>query len=303
MRKRYILTLSTILALFSIFAVPVFASDATLFLSPITGTYITGDVFTISVNVDSGGAAVNAIEGKLEYDPKELTVIDIDTTSPIVTSWVQQPTFDNSSGVISFGGSLATSTVLSRQSVFKFRLRGERSGEFRVRFITGAAIHAADGTGGNIVSTLSNGIYAIVPSVSDPDVVVTVPTVESSSLGEVLGAATGTSVMSSTHPDQNTWYPLATSSLSWDLPLGLSAVRLSLDKKPNGQGVVEYAPTVHDKVINKIRDGVSYFHLTRIYQDEVPKRRTINLWSTRLLRRMSLREKYLVLTRPIRVFP
>ena len=269
MHTRNILTYSIIPVLFTLCALRAYASDATLLLSPIIGTYLVGDSFAISVDVDSGGAEVNAVEGQLEYDPKEFTIESTDQAKSVVTSWIQLPAFDNATGSISFGGSLATAMVLTHANVFSFKVHGKRSGEFRIRFVSGAAIHAADGTGGNIVSTLSNGIYQIVPSVNDPAALppFTSGVSDVSTGGEVLGAATGTTITSSTHPNQNAWYALATSSLNWDLPSGLSAIRLSLDAKPSGVGSVTYPPTLHEKIVSKIRDGISYFHLTRISQD------------------------------------
>ena len=269
MHTRSIFIYSITPLLLALFAFRVYASDATLLLSPIVGTYLAGDSFVVSVDVDSGGAAVNAVEGKLEYDPKVFTVESTDLSKSVVTSWIQLPVFDNATGSISFGGTLATATVLTHANVFSFKVHGERSGQFRIRFVSGAAIYAADGTGGNIVSTLSNGIYEIVPRVKDP---VALPPVEAgvsdaAVAGEVLGAATGTTITSTTHPNQSAWYALATSSLNWDLPSGLSAIRLSLDAKPSGVGAVTYPPTLHEKMVSKIRDGISYFHLTRIAQD------------------------------------
>ncbi len=268
MYKRSIFIRYIIPALVMLSASQVYAADASLQLSPVVGTYLVGDSFAVSVDVDSGGADINAVEGQLEYDPKEFTIERIDTSKSIVSSWIQLPVFDNATGSISFGGTLATATALTHANVFSFKVHGLRSGEFRIRFISGAAIHAADGTGGNIVSALNNGIYEIVPSVNDPQALPPVSTSgEVSPQGEVLGAATGTTITSSTHPDQHAWYALATSSLNWDLPGGLSAIRLSLDMKPNGVGTVTYPPTLHDKVVNKIHDGTSYFHLTRIASD------------------------------------
>ena len=239
------------------------AADATLFLTPITGTYIAGDTFTVSVAVDSGGAPVNAIEGRLEYDPKELTVLSVSKTNSVLSSWVSEPAFDNELGTLSFGGSLATATALTRETVLKFEVRGQRSGEFRIRFVSGAAIHAADGTGGNIVSALNNGVYKIIPLINDPSTAVVQEGEILSAGGEVLGAATGTTITSPTHPDQTLWYALATSTLNWDLPSGLSGIRLSLDKKENGVGNISYPTTLHQKIIGNIRDGVYYFHVTR----------------------------------------
>jgi hypothetical protein len=174
--------------------------------------------------------------------------------------------------------------VLDRGLVVAFTVRAKRSGDVRMHFATGAAVHAADGTGGNLLSTLNGGIYAITPkegvlaSTSMPifdeeDPVVSLESDEHLATssdevsGEVLGVATGTPITSTTHPDQALWYALATSTINWEIPEGLARVRLALDKKPVGEGVVPYEVPKHEKILTNLDDGVWYVHLTREFID------------------------------------
>jgi hypothetical protein len=242
----------------------VYAGDAAIFLSPITSTYTTGDSFTLSVMVGSGGEAINAVEGKLEYDPKELEILSTDKSSSVLTSWTIAPTYSNENGELSFAGLLSTSTVLTRGEVLKFTVKSLRTGELHIRFATGAAVHAADGTGGNILSQLSGGVYVTRPKETDPTVAAASITDEGTVAGEVLGAATGTSITSTTHPDQESWYATSTAVLDWGIPAGTASILLSLDKRQNGEGVNPYSADTHEKVIRDIKDGIWYFHVTRI---------------------------------------
>ena len=249
----------------------VFASDAAIFLAPITGTYTTGATFTLSVMVGSGGEAINAIEGKLEYDPKEIEVVSIDKSSSVLTSWTVEPVFSNDTGDLSFGGLLATSTILSRGEVLKFTVHTLRTGELHIRFASGAAVHAADGTGGNILSQLSGGVYVTKPNVTDPTAPAAIQSGDAglpAAQGEVLGAATGTAITSSTHPDQEMWYATSTAILDWGIPAGTASILLALDKHPLGEGVNAYTQDTHEKIIHDIKDGVWYFHLTRVNIDK-----------------------------------
>jgi len=242
------------------------AGDAAIFLSPITSTYATGDSFTLSVMVGSGGEAINAVEGKLEYDPKELEILSTDKSTSVLTSWTIVPAFSNETGELSFAGLLSTSTVLTRGEVLKFTVKSLRTGELHIRFATGAAVHAADGTGGNILSQLSGGVYVTRPKETDPIAAVTTGTDEGAATGEVLGAATGTSITSTTHPDQESWYATGTAILNWGIPAGTASILLSLDKRQNGEGVNPYPADTHEKTIRDIKDGIWYFHVTRIDQ-------------------------------------
>lgn len=245
------------------FSVPtVFASDAAIFLSPITGVYTTGTPFTLAVMVGSGGEAVNAVEGRLEFDPKELEIISTDISSSVLTSWTVTPTFTNESGELSFAGLLATSTVLTRGEMLKFTVKPLRTGELHIRFATGAAVHAADGTGGNILSQLSGGVYVTKPFEVSPTPSSVGDAAEGQ--GEVLGAATGTNITSSSHPDQERWYATGTALFNWITPPNTQSILLAFNKKENGEGVNPYSATIEEKQIRDIKDGVWYFHLTRL---------------------------------------
>lgn len=257
------------------FAPIVYAADATIFLAPITGTYITGKTFPIKIMVSSGGQAVNAIEGKIEFDPKEIEIMSVDSMHSALNSWTIAPVYDNAIGELSFAGSMATATVLARGEVLTVSVKGLRSGELHIRFATGSAgaeLHAADGTGGNILSQLSGGVYVTRPEVNEPESLSQpAPVVNASSettpIGEVLGAATGTEISSPTHPDQTLWYATSTAVLDWGIPVGVAHFYTALDKKKDGEGVVENSNTTHEKVIRDIKDGVWYFHLTKVMND------------------------------------
>jgi hypothetical protein len=269
--------------LYFVFFVHASAADATLYISPITGTYTIGAEVPLRVMVSSAGDPVNAIEGKLTYDPKEIEVVSAVKDGSVLTSWTIPPTYDNDAGTLSFGGLLATSTVLDRGLAVSFIIKAKRSGDVRIHFATGAAVHAADGTGGNLLSTLNGGIYAIVPKegilastslsevsledVSTSSEMSLLATSSDGVSGEVLGAATGTIITSTTHPDQTLWYALGTSTINWEIPEGLVRVRLALDKKPDGEGIVSYDAPKHEKVLTNLEDGIWYVHATREFSD------------------------------------
>lgn len=266
--------------LFIVFCPIASAADATLYISPITGTYTIGTTIALRIMVSSDGELVNAVEGKLTYDPKEIEVIDTVKDSSVLTSWTVPPTYNNDEGTLSFGGLLSTSTVLDRGLVVSFTARAKRSGDVRIHFATGAAVHAADGTGGNLLATLNGGVYAIIPkegvlgatspSQEEYFASTTVEQLARSNdevLGEVLGAATGTLLVSPTHPDQTLWYTLATSTIGWDMPEHVIRVRLALDNKPEGEGIISYNAPKREKILSNIDDGIWYVHLTREFSD------------------------------------
>lgn len=245
-----------------------FAADASIFLSPITGTYNVGQQVTIVVRASSGGQHANGIEARLMYDPKILSIDGVGVAGTVITSWIQKPQVDEELGEISFIGAIGTSTVLDNANLVSLLVTPVRSGVAHIRFDREAiTVNAADGTGGNILSDFKSGQYIIVPKDGGPvdliarDQGVSVP-VES---GEVLGAATGTSphvieIVSTTHPDQNMWYNASSTSLRFGFPEWAKNVRLGFDKKQYGHGEMNYPAPVPQKTIGDLEDGEWYAH-------------------------------------------
>lgn len=176
------------------FALPSLATaDATLFVSPVTGSYFNGDEVRLSVMLSSPDMPVNAAEGTLEYDSKEFHLERVDTSRSAIVSWTKMPGTDDPPGIVSFAGAFTAGRAVDREILFEIFLTPLRSGELRLRWGSGAAIHAADGTGGNIVSALSGGVYLVEPknTVLDLPEELQTPTQEvyatTSETGEVLG--------------------------------------------------------------------------------------------------------------------
>lgn len=261
--------LETIFLLLS--PVAVLAADATLFFSPVTGVFNTGDPIVVRVMVSSENAPINAVEGVFRYDPKEVEIISFDRSASFLSSWTQEPTVDQEKGEVVFAGAMSGTSSFSgvRGEVFALTMKGLRSEETRLDFGSGSAsaIRAADGTGGNLLSALSSGVYIFAPREARNDETFPEAVASDVSLGEVLGVATGTLVLSSeTHPDQDAWYGRSSATIKWEMPEDVSGVRLLLDRRPTGNGLVYYAAPRSTREIEDIPDGIWYVHLTREWE-------------------------------------
>lgn len=248
----------TLATLSIVFPSAVFAADAKLFFSPITGTYTVGEIAKIRILVTSGGESVNALEGRITYDPVDVSVVEINSLSSAVTSWTSRPVVNDEIGEITFGGLLATSTVLEKAEIATLSVVPRRSGEVRLRFETGALM-AADGTGGNILTSFGSGVYIGAPKDLTPEG-------NSSSMGEVLGVSADAEplvIHSTTHPDQGAWYNKSDAELSWDISSSTLRVRLGLDENEDGRPTIPYAPPLDAKHITDLTDGEWYFHVGR----------------------------------------
>lgn len=246
---------------FSLFVVPllVHAEEVTIALSPSTGTYVVDEDVIVNILASSGGQLSNAVEGQLSYDPKVITVTSTSHEGSLINSWTEEPSVDAENGVISFGGMLATSTMLDHSLILVLHFRPLRAGDVRVHFENGTIVHAADGTGGNILTGFGDGRYSVNPKILSGEFE------SSSSQGEVLGVSTGTpmvAITSRTHPSQDAWYSASSSIFVFQALPNVTRLRLGFDKKENGEARVIYNSVITEKKIDNLEDGTWYLHLS-----------------------------------------
>ncbi len=152
-------------------------TQATLTLSPDTGTYQAGQTFSVDIIVNTNSQPVNAVAAYINYNPALFTVDAIDYTGSVFT--IQWESSTNSPvGMIKIGRSIAGSTVnTANGKIATLRLRGltnttPSSDNFTFDFAAGdankSAVFLADATGGTyILSGVYNGRYTITGGAAD----------------------------------------------------------------------------------------------------------------------------------------
>ena len=223
------------------------AHAAVLIASPAStnGSYSVGQLFSVSVVVSAAdGDPMNAVSGTLSFPPDLLQLVSVDKSGSIISFWISDPTYSNTTGQAQFeGGVYNPGYAGSAGKIVSFLFRAKAQGAANISFLT-ASVLANDGKGTNILDhtvpanlTIGAGTPA-APASSIPAIVVT----------------------SSTHPDQNSWYASKNVTLSWQLPPGLTQLRFDTDT--NAQGTPK---TISNPPVNSLSmvlpDGVSYFHI------------------------------------------
>ncbi len=233
---------------------PSLSQAATLSVSPGTGVYKTGQIFTVNVVVNTSGVPVNAADGSLTFDPHELNVVAVNRTSSIFNLWTAEPTFSNSAGTISFSGGVPTGYTGAGGVVMSITFKSVTSGTAHVTIGT-ASVLAADGRGTNVLTAMNSGTYtlAAVDSTPAPEVIVEyVPPANTPSAPKVT---------STTHPDQTQWYTAADASLAWSTPSDVTSVRTSLDASPVSVPTKVYDTAIRTLTLKSLDQGISYFHI------------------------------------------
>lgn len=230
-----------------------FAEAASLGLTPGTGVYAANGTFSVKVIVNTGGQSVNAADGTISFNPKELSVVSVNRSSSIFNLWVAEPSYSNSAGTISFSGGSPSGYSGSVGTIMTVTFRAAGAGTARVNFKNGSVL-ANDGRGTNILSSMNGGTYTIQPQTATP---------EPEIIEYVAPANTPTTpnISSLTHPDSEKWYPKAEAKLEWSLPSDITAIRTLLDNNPTTIPTKVYDNPIKSITLSDLSEGVSYFHL------------------------------------------
>jgi hypothetical protein len=249
MKKILSITIRTC-ALILLFFIAQHADAATLRLNPNTGVYTVGKPFTVSVLINTDGKPVNAADGQLTFNPRELQVTAVSRGSSIFNLWTEEPAYSNSAGTVSFGGGSPSGYKGAGGVVMSVTFKALGAGTPKVNFKSGSIL-AADGMGTNILTSMSGGTYTVAAQ-SDSPAPEYIPPANTPQAPKVTSA---------THPDQEKWYKESSAKLSWTIPSGVTAMRTLLDDAAGTVPTIVYDTLITEKTIDELPQGTSYFHI------------------------------------------
>lgn len=236
-----------------LFLLPSSAGAATLNLSPVQASVGTGAIFTETVFVSTTDQAMNAISGTISFPTDLLQVVSVSKSNSVLSLWVQDPTFSNTNGTISFSGIVPNPGYIGGGGrVVSIQFRGKRAGTGSVVFSASSQVLANDGNGTDILSDTSSATVTISSSASVPTP--SAPSPVTTDVGLLAH------ITSSSHPDQTQWYNLSHAIFDWTNAQNISAVRLGYDQDANGTPTIVYTDAISHKELD-LEDGISYFHV------------------------------------------
>lgn len=208
---------------------------ATFSLSPSTKSLSVGSTVSAKLIVNTGGKSINAVEGTVSFASDVLEYQSVSTAGSIISFWTSGPT--GSSTSVHFSGGLPNPGYNgSNGTILTITWKAKAQGVANIS-ITGTKILENDGVGTNIYGG-SNGDFITVTAPRTSQVV---------------------SVVSPSHPDQNTWYVQKELSLSWS---ALNSLGYSFDLNQSGNSDPSGAVVnTTSKNYSITSDGVWYFHI------------------------------------------
>ncbi len=246
---------------------PVKAVGAFLFFSPSTGTKVIESVFPVTVKLNSGGQTINASEGSIIFDSNKLEVTGISKNGSIFNMWTAEPSFNNNSGVISFGGGVPQPGYSGKSgTVVTISFRAKAVGEASMFFSSGAIL-ANDGMGSNILTSMGSANFNISPKSETPagDDSSNKTNISTSSTGQKIvnqaSLANELNIFSPSHPKADYWYSSNNVELKWTVPEGASQIGYAFNNDPGFDPGEAKASITDSQKYENVKDGIWYFHL------------------------------------------
>jgi hypothetical protein len=258
-----------LIALFlGVFASASEAHAANLLVTPASGSYSSGQTFTVTVQADPAGDSINAVEAQLTFDTSVLSVVNVSKTGSVFSLWTTEPAFSNTAGTISFGGGSPTPfTAKSTLMSITFRTLAEGTGA--LSFGTASAL-AADGRGTDVLKGKTGGSYTVAaattptptPEESKPET--PAASTEDNNAAIAFGdPPRAPEVGSVVFLDPEVWYNKTEGSFTWDLPFDVNsmAVEIATSSENVPTNVVE--PPVEEFAVSadNLTDGIQYLSI------------------------------------------
>jgi len=230
------------------------ANAATLYFSPSSGNFSVGNIFTVNVLVNTENVTINNAEATINFPSGLLEIVSFSKSGSIFSLWVEEPTFSNSAGTLSFNGGLPTPGFNGTSGkVLSAVFRVKRAGSATVVF-SSPAIRANDGYGTNVFRTGLQASYNLVATEEEPSPSLSPMPVPEAPI--LLRPA----ITSPTHPDSNKWYSNNNPLFKWDVPSGVSEVTLVLSRRSNSVPFIDYSPPISERQLDDLEEGEWYLN-------------------------------------------
>jgi hypothetical protein len=244
-------------------------SAATLSLSANSTTVSAGETVTLYVILNSEGVAVNNAEATIKFPTELFDIVSISKGGSIFSLWVEEPSFSNAAGVVSFnGGSPTPGFTGARGSIISIVAKAKKTGQAEFSF-SSAAVRANDGLGTDVLRGKYGDIIVVAAKetpvketpVKETPVQSTTPETVKETPTEQTTTAPSTSlqITSLTHPSSDEWYKDKNPIFGWNLPKDINAVQTGIGNNNSFSPSVIYTPAISKKAVQNLEDGVWYF--------------------------------------------
>ncbi|GEM_PF-6562643 len=231
----------------ALMVIPRAVAAADLVINPVAGQTSVGSMVTTTIQVDTAGSAVNAVEVTLTFPTDRLKLIAVSKADSILTLASIDSANANTTGQMVISGGLPSPGYEGdRGTILKATWEARAPGQATIQ-LTDGKILANDGEGTNILQTQSGATFMIVAAA---------PTTTAMS-PPVVGSLDW--------PNETGWYSQSAATIFWTHPPGLDGVSYSVTREPGTVPDESIETTENAATIPLSGDGMWYFHLRGNY--------------------------------------
>lgn len=247
------------------FLLATYTYAADVVVSPTSGSYSTGQTFTVTVQADPKGQSINAVEASMTFDTAVLSVVSVSKTGSAFSLWTTEPTFSNTAGTISFGGGSPT-PFSNKSNLVSITFTAKAAGTGALNFGDASAL-AADGRGTDVLAQKVGGSYTVATAATPTPTPVPTPTPKPEPKPDDSNAAIAfgdppraPEVGSPAFLDPELWYNKTEGLFSWEIPFDVTAVAVELATSSDHDPDEEFNPPIEEFAVNaeNLKDGIQY---------------------------------------------
>jgi len=234
------------------------AQTADLYVSPASGNYEAGKVFTVKVMSDSGSTDINAAKFKLVFDRAMFSVESISKDGSVFSLWPvdpPSPSKANSSGIIEVEGG-SQNQLTGKSTILTLKLKAKKEGTGKITLDSGAAISPSAGFT-DILGDLKGGVYTIKAGTVKPVETTPVTNRPASNVPKPLAPE----ISSGSQDDPLAWYNKSSITYEWDILYGITGVQTSFDYEPDTTPSTTYEPPIAELELTDLEEGEQFFHI------------------------------------------
>lgn len=248
--RSFLLQIFFVLSLF----VSVCVDAASIYLTPAQAQVATGETVKIKVMVNTQGVAINTVGGVVRFDSSGLEIVSINKLNSILNIWIEEPFFSNPNGTVSFNGGVTTPGYTGGAGeVFSFTVKAKKVGVNTLHF-DDVVILKNDGVGTDALSSEGSATITVGQTVPVKQPVADEP------VKKAVAFLSSPILTSASHPDQKLWYTAREARVSWEKKSGIG-IQTVFDSKPDTKATGQIQYGIGQKMLQGIRDGVSYLHV------------------------------------------
>lgn len=167
--KNLVKVLLIVTLIFCSFQATSYVKAASLSLNASAKNLKVGSTVRVSVYVDAQGQPINSAEGAISFPTDLLQVMSIEKSGSVISFWINEPSFSNTSGRVSFVGGLPNPGYSgSGGKIISINFKAKKSGKASIYYSSGS-VRANDGMGTNVLQHSYSTSLQISESVDEPE--------------------------------------------------------------------------------------------------------------------------------------